>query len=63
MATFNARRLARRAPKVFTEADGTVSPLRGQQSKLLQIKPLDVVYRRLVKRIANETRTRSQREQ
>lgn len=63
MATFSARRLARRSPKVFQEKDGTVSPLRGQFSKLLRIKPLDTVYRRLVKNIANASRTRNQKKQ
>ena len=63
MSTFNARRIARRSPKVFTEADGTVTPLRKQHSRLLRIKPLDVVYRRLVKEIANANRTRNQKKQ
>lgn len=63
MATFSARRLTRRAPQLFTETDGTVSALRGQYSKVLRIKPLDVVYRRLVKQIANTSRTRNQKKQ
>lgn len=49
MASFTAKRIIRRAPKVFTEEDGTVSPLRRQHSKLNQIKPYDPEYNRLMK--------------
>lgn len=58
MATFSARRLARRAPKVFDETDGSVSPLRGQHSKLLQIKPFDPEYNRLMKEALKPLQTR-----
>lgn len=52
------RRAARRAPRVFHEANGTVSPFPGQHSKLQQIKPLDVIYRRLVRRALKSKQTR-----
>lgn len=59
MSTFNARRITRRAPRVFTETDGSVTPLRKQHSRLLRIKPLDVVYRRLVRSALKPLQTRN----
>lgn len=53
-----ARKIARRAPRVFHEADGTVAPQPGQHSRLQRIKPLDVVYRRLVRRALAAKQTR-----
>ncbi len=53
MATFTFRRVKRRGPKVGTTPDGVV-PAPGQWSKVLRIKPLDVVLRRLLKRLYSQ---------
>jgi hypothetical protein len=50
MATFTFRRVKRRGPKVVTAPEG-VAPAPGQWTKALRIKPLDVVLRRLIKRL------------
>lgn len=52
------RKVFRRAPKVFTEADGTVAPFPHQFSRVLRVKPLDVIFRRLVKRALVSKQTR-----
>jgi hypothetical protein len=51
MATFTFRRVKRRGPKVVAPGGEWVMPAPGQWSKVLRVKPLDVVLRRLIKRL------------
>lgn len=52
------RRMLRRAPQVVPAAGGGVEAAEGQQTRVLRIKPLDVTYRRLIKRALAPLQTR-----
>ena len=51
------RKVLRRGPRVVQTKDGVV-PALGQHSKLLRIRPLDVIYRRLMARALASRQTR-----